>query len=146
MGCGFVFECSDCAKEFEISLDVGMLYTQYCKRVKDDALKGKYGKRAMKAVLNNPDGVFDCTRVIYKCECGFWHDNEKMIYCIPNHPETDCEYYDEWDETNSRVIWARRHPCPRCRKEMKRFDGDVMTLKCPVCGGNLKQVDDFLWD
>lgn len=146
MGYGFRFKCNQCAKEFEILLDVGMDYPQYCARVKENALKGKYGKRAMQAVLSNPNGVFDCTRVIYKCECGFWHDDAKLIYCIPKQPIIDDEYYNELDETNSQVIWKRRHPCHRCRKEMKRFDGDLMMLNCPVCGNKVKISVDILWD
>ncbi len=146
MGCGIRLKCSKCAKDIEVSLDVGRYYPQYCAIVKDKVLKGAYGKRALQKVRSNPNGIFDCTRVIYKCECGYWHDAEKLIYCIPNDPRTDDDYYNEWNDTNSQVIWKRRHPCPRCRKEMKRYDGDVMELKCPACGGNLEAVDYLMWD
>lgn len=146
MGYGFSFRCKECGKTGEVFLDVGSLYPLVCSDTKERALRGELGQRAMKAVQKNPTGVFDCTRVVYKCECGFWRDDEKLLYCIPNGHDDDHSAYDEWNEENSKIVWKRRHPCSKYRKEMKRYNGDVEALKCPDCGGELEFGRFIDWD
>ena len=146
MGYGFSYKCKKCGKEGEVYLDVGMRYPQICETAKKEALQGKYGNDAKQAVSDNPEGIFDMTSVIYKCSCGYWREDVKGLYCIPKKSVDAADCYHEWNGRNANVIWRKAHPCPTCGKEMRRYRGDEMALKCPDCGGDIETGGYLMWD
>lgn len=146
MGFGFEYKCRNCGKEGKTSLDVGKLYPKICAAAKEKAISGCYGDIAAQAVQDNPEGLFDLTRVIYRCSCGYWCDDEKVQYCIPKKPVTVGDCYNEWNGHNAKIVWKKTHYCPKCGKGMKRYRGEMQSLKCPECGGEIEQTGFRMWD
>lgn len=151
MGCGHFYTCRNCGETGSIYLDVGMAYPEICREAKLKAVFGKMGKRLEETVRQHPEGAFDCSSIIYACECGGWRAAPRMDYFIMDDPKSDIDpnnTYCSWEEIGGTPIYKSRHLCPKCRKKMHPFpESDIGSLPCPKCGGTLEfQLDAISWD
>jgi len=151
MGSGHSFKCKSCGEKGEVFLGVGMLYPDYCKQAKNAAIRGEFGKKLQRAVLQYPNGLMDCDAIIYACGCGGWKSAPRMDYFIVrNCPDAfDPEHnYSSAEELGGELVYQSRHLCPKCRKKMQPFSGkDITSLSCPKSGGELEfMLGAIMWD
>jgi len=151
MGHGIGYSCSECGEGGMVLLGVGMMFPEVCKEERRKAARGKYGAELQQAVRENPDGWLDCTEVVYACSCGGWENTAVLDYYLPVETKQDSGGYAPPRRNPEDKIIRRKHPCPRCGKNMrpaqKGQSGLYDGLRCRECGGPVVFTDlMMLWD
>lgn len=148
MGYGHSYKCTQCGNHGTIFLDVGMRYPQVCEKVKASAMNGKRGAVWQRFLSEHPYGVFDCSEVIFACECGGWRASPKLDYYVAEDDSQEFPPYFTGSENYPGVVKRSQHRCPKCRKNMKPIDESKITsLKCQKCGGTLEfELHSIMWD
>ncbi len=73
MGTGHSYRCKCRKTNKHIKVGIGMMYPLICDNIRQCVLDGEYGERWKKFLEDNPDGAFDCERLVYKCSaCDYW--------------------------------------------------------------------------
>jgi len=162
MGMGYGFGCTKCGKGFDVYLGVGMMYPYFCEKLKKAVRRGKYGEEHKQALLEHPDSMVDAERRLYKCKCGYWHDDNALD--ILETEETEGRWTAAEPVRKHRwikkvrgkkvVIRKYEHLCPKCGKKMKDIteSWSVEELNCTKCGTPLAEsmkeqiLMEFHWD
>lgn len=175
MGCGKFYRCTECGYVYYASFGIGMMFpVTYAETI--TAMKnGKFGEEARTFAEEHPEGAVNCASVVKRCEdCGaLWNAQDLGMY-LPKAPEIyekltggksrfsaiyhgeKVEYVSPEDLEPLYDLYCRHDDvCEKCRSRNIRiyteseFSNAVVDgrIRCPECGGALKEPDSFLmWD
>ena len=150
MGYGHSYRCLDCGETGEVILGVGMMYPEVCHETKEKASLGEIGQKLEEIVHQHPEGKFDCTRIIYACDCGGWKVAPRMDYYTLDNSKGGVNSdnpYSSLEQIGGTPVY-RSHMCSRCRRKMHLFPkSGIGSLTCPRCAGTLEfQLNTIMWD
>ena len=159
MGDGINFVCSECGKEYSVSLGIGFNFPRDYRKCLLEVKKGKYGSEWKELYLNNQYVAVNADRHVYLCKkCGHWVVEEDLSLYIPNNldvisikiKEMGKDYYVMDDELKEdyHLLKRRIHKCSNCGKVMHKANfEEIVNLKCPKCGGKPRFIPCwFSWD
>jgi DNA-directed RNA polymerase subunit RPC12/RpoP len=121
MGEEYTYICSECGEES--SLIVGFYD---CKGWGDpdtrrDIGSGKYGKKAKKALEDNPGCNYHFQADVFQCQCGYVKSYDSLVI-------------HDSDVLSPKVFFMTGHRCPKCKKALKKTDRFPMDMPCHRCG------------
>lgn len=135
MGAGYSMQCPRCQfqKNFFIGIGLGYHYTR--KKLREDALNGKYGKKWKALLEKDVDAKLSASRCLYYC---FDCDNAVSDYNL-----SIVKYKNGKQIKNKKY----KHICPKCKSRMYEIKIDENTLlPCPQCGTEVRLIQDMVWD
>lgn len=142
MGYGYEYRCTCCGKRGTIIFGIGGLYAAEMDWFRELCLEGKRGSRLKKLAQEHPGLIEDGRMVVYRCTCGKWRNTSvgDCYIAADGEEELDPFFLISGENTAAaKRIYRKRHRCPSCGREMKRYRFSLRAkLACPRCGGRLE--------
>ena len=164
MGQGYMFTCSCCGHEYEVSPGTGMMYPETYRTLIRHIRSGRYGEERRQLFEKTPYAAVNAEEFVYICgSCGWWEEAYDAAIYAPNDPDSlrktkigektveewgMVPYATEGDLRESyHAVKRHYHTCPGCGRRMyKASDKEMRSLSCPRCGQTNTIQDMIMWD
>ena len=130
MGSGGEYRCINCGYVINgIMFGGGFLSCPNHPSVREEILRGEYGKRAKEILESDPDARFFAHSRVYCCNCGNMFSKGVVTMC-----------------TDRKRNYPLSVKCDRCGKRMHGFDSPPEMVPCPRCQSPMGFSETLLWD
>lgn len=153
MGTKYVFKCSKCNYQIDISLGVGFSFPRTYKEIVEKAKSGDLGDTIKEFLHTFPEGRIDVEPALYVCQgCGNMEVLPDLSLYLPKGKAPKGKSYVPHRALENEYVLFESYPhkCSNCqsidslipRKEIlsSRF------IKCPQCKVALELIEFGRWD
>lgn len=153
MGTKYVFKCSKCDYQIDISLGVSFLFPRTYKEIVEKAKSGDFGETMKEFLHTFPEGRIDVENALYVCQgCGNMEVLPELSMYLPKGKAPKGKsYVTHRDLERDYVLFeSYPHKCSNCQRMDTLIPREEILssrfIKCPQCKVALDLIEFGRWD